>query len=40
MRLMKKVYAELFMTPRSDPWLGLMMSDTYTAIENAGVVKD
>lgn len=36
----EKVYAELFMTPRSDPWLGLMMPDTYTAIENGGIVKN
>lgn len=35
----ERVYAELFMTPRSDPWLGLLMPDTYTGIENAGVVK-
>ncbi|PYS74068.1 MAG: hypothetical protein DMF69_03020 [Acidobacteria bacterium] len=35
----EKVYAELFITPRSDPWLGLLMPDTYTAIDNSGVVK-
>ncbi|HEV8368570.1 MAG TPA: hypothetical protein VGQ39_11520 [Pyrinomonadaceae bacterium] len=35
----EKVYAELFLTPRSDPWLGLLMLDTYTAIDNSGVVK-
>ena len=35
----EKVYAELFLTPRSDPWLGLLMPDTYTAIDNSGVVK-
>jgi hypothetical protein len=32
-----RVYAELFLTPRSDPWLGLMPADTYTALENNGV---
>jgi hypothetical protein len=36
----EKVYAELFMTPRSDPWLGLLLPDTYTAIENAGVIEE
>ncbi|HSB28148.1 MAG TPA: hypothetical protein VLE19_09850 [Pyrinomonadaceae bacterium] len=35
----EKVYAELFFTPKSDPWLGLLMADTYTAIDNSGVVK-
>jgi hypothetical protein len=38
--LNEKVYAELFMTPRSDPWLGLLMSDTYTAIDGGGVVTN
>jgi hypothetical protein len=32
----EKVYAELFLTPRSDPWLGLLMADAYTAIDNGG----
>jgi hypothetical protein len=36
----EKVYAELFLTPRSDPWLGLLMPDAYTAIDNGGVVKE
>jgi hypothetical protein len=35
----EKVYAELFKTPKSDPWLGLLMPDTYTAIDNSGVVQ-
>jgi hypothetical protein len=34
-----KVYAELFFTPKTDPWLGLLMPDSYTAIDNSGVVK-
>ncbi len=34
----EKVYAELFLTPKSDPWLGLLPLDTYTGLENAGVV--
>ncbi len=33
----EKVYAELFLTPKSDPWLGLLLPDTYTAIDNSGV---
>ena len=35
----EKVYAELFFTPKSDPWLGLLMPDSYTAIDNSGVVR-
>jgi hypothetical protein len=35
----EKVYAELFKTPKSDPWLGLLLPDTYTAIDNSGVTK-
>ena len=37
--LNEKVYAELFLTPRSDQWLGLLSPETYTALENAGVVR-
>lgn len=33
----EKVYAELFLTPGSDPWLGLLTRDAYLAIDNAGV---
>jgi hypothetical protein len=36
----EKVYAELFKTPKTDPWLGLLMPDAYTAIDNSGVVKN
>lgn len=35
----EKVYAELFQTPSSDPWLGLLSLEAYTALENGGVVK-
>lgn len=35
----ERVYAELFLTPSSDPWLGLVRPDTYTAIGNDGIVK-
>jgi hypothetical protein len=30
------VYAELFLTPSSDPWLGLAPNDVYTALDNDG----
>lgn len=35
--LNERVYAQLFLTPNSDPWLGLFPSDSFTAIENDGV---
>ncbi len=34
-----KVYAELFLTPKTDPWLGLKSDDVYSAIEGDGLVK-
>ena len=37
--LNEKVYAELFLTPSSDPWLGLVPQDTYTALDNDGLVR-
>lgn len=37
--LNQRVYSELFLTPDSDPWLGLLPRDTYTALENDGVVN-
>ncbi len=37
--LNEKVYAELFMTAASDPWLGLFSPETYMALENGGVVR-
>ena len=33
------VYAELFLTPSSDPWLGLAPPDVYTALEDDGRVE-
>ncbi len=30
--LNERVYAELFLTPSSDPWLGLVPADTYTGL--------
>ncbi|BAY07641.1 hypothetical protein [Calothrix sp. NIES-2098] len=38
-KLNEKVYSELFLTPNSDPWLGLMSSESYSAIDNDGIRK-
>ena len=38
-KLNEKVYASLFLTPHSDPWLGLFSADVYTALDNGGLVK-
>ncbi len=38
--LNKRVYAELFLTPDYDAWLGLMPEDTYTALEKDGCACD
>jgi chromosome condensin MukBEF MukE localization factor len=35
--LNEKVYAELFLTPKTDPWLGLFSPETYMALERGGV---
>jgi hypothetical protein len=35
----ERVYAELFLTPSSDPWLGLVQPDTYTGLDNDGIKK-
>lgn len=35
--LNERVYAQLFLTPSSDPWLGLVQEDRFTAIKNAGI---
>ena len=37
--LNKRVYAELFLTPQSDPWIGLVPPDAYTGLTNGGVVE-
>jgi len=36
-KLNEKVYASLFLTPGSDPWLGLFSTDLYTALDNGGI---
>ena len=38
-KLNKKVYDSLFLTPQSDPWLGLFSTDLYTALDNGGVIR-
>ena len=38
--LNERVYAELFLTPSSDPWLGLAPENVYTALPNGGVVEE
>ncbi len=37
--LNEQVYAQLFQTPRSDPWLGLVSPDTYTGLVDNGIVE-
>lgn len=32
----EKVYAELFLTPGNDPWLGLLDKDVYVGVDNGG----
>lgn len=34
------VYAELFKTPSTDPWLGLYSTDVYTALDGGGISKN
>ncbi|MBD2577931.1 hypothetical protein [Oscillatoria sp. FACHB-1406] len=33
-----QVYDRLFLTPNSDPWLGLLLEDEFTAIDNQGAI--
>ena len=35
-RLNERVYSDLFLTPSSDPWLGLVPDDAYAALEGRG----
>jgi hypothetical protein len=35
--LNERVYAELFLTPASDPWLGLAPAEAYTALDEGGL---
>ena len=34
----RRIYEELFLTPASDPWLGLLPPDTYAGIDDGGVL--
>ena len=38
--LNERVYAELFLMPADDEWLGLVDPDVYTGVTNAGIVYD
>lgn len=38
-KLNEKVYDKLFLTPGSDPWLGLFSPEVYTALDNGGIVR-
>lgn len=35
----KRVYRELFLTPASDPWLGLLDNETYDGLIEAGITR-
>lgn len=37
--LNSKIYADLFLTPNSDPWLGLAPADAYSALDNGGLAN-
>lgn len=39
-QLNNRVYADLFLTPKSDPWLGLAPTDIYSAIEKDGLLEN
>jgi hypothetical protein len=38
--LNERVYADLFLTPASDPWLGLVSPDTYLGLVDGGIVQN
>eukprot|EP00752_Nemacystus_decipiens_P014078 g12514.t1 len=38
-QLNSRVYAELFLTPEEDPWLGLVPADTYSALDEGGLIQ-
>jgi hypothetical protein len=37
--LNQRVYSQLFLTPKSDPWLGLNPQDSFAAIEQNGILR-
>ncbi len=38
-QLNRMVYAQLFLTPDSDPWLGLVPANTFTGLDNNGLIQ-
>ncbi|HEY2759531.1 MAG TPA: hypothetical protein VGI75_02270, partial [Pirellulales bacterium] len=38
-QLNDRIYAQLFLTPNGDPWLGLLPGDGYTALDNNGICQ-
>ena len=36
----RRVYADLFLTPLDDPWMGLAPRDAYAAIDNGGLIDE
>jgi hypothetical protein len=36
----ERVYADLFLTPSADPWLGMVPADTFAALDNEGICTD
>ena len=36
-QLNQRIYAELFLTPDADPWLGLVDENVYTGIRDGGL---
>lgn len=37
--LNSKIYAQLFLTPNSDPWLGLAPADVFSALDGGGLIQ-
>ena len=37
--LNERVYAELFLSPSDDPWMGLVPENTYTTLPGAGLIE-
>jgi len=38
-RLNERIYSAVFLTPRSDEWLGLYSPDVYTALDGNGIIR-
>jgi hypothetical protein len=37
--LNQRIYAELFLTPASDPWLGMLQDEAFSAVAGGGVIS-